>query len=90
MADVLAEGLGDQLRRIGLDPAAARPWSDAVVGFIRAAGLWWLDHPGAMTRVELSEYLAALLWGGGAGLFQLAGIDVDARPRAGVFPPLRS
>jgi AcrR family transcriptional regulator len=89
VADVLTAGLGEQLRRIGLDPAGARPWGDAVVGFILAASLWWLDHPGSMTRVELSDYLAALLWGGGAGVFQSAGVEVDARPPAGVFAPLR-
>jgi AcrR family transcriptional regulator len=85
VADVLTQGLGDQLRAIGLDPAGARPWGEAVVGFIRAASLWWLDHPDTMTRAQLSEYLAALLWGGGAGILQLAGVEVDARPRTGVF-----
>jgi AcrR family transcriptional regulator len=88
VADVLTQALGEQLRLIGLDPAGARPWGEAVVGFIRAASLWWLDNPQTMTRPQLSEYLAALLWGGGAGLFQLAGRDVDARPRPGVFAPL--
>jgi AcrR family transcriptional regulator len=90
VADVLTAALGEQLRAIGLDPAGARPWGTAVVGFIRAASLWWLDNPGTMTREELREYLAALLWGGGAGIFQLAGREVDARPRAGVFRPLSS
>jgi AcrR family transcriptional regulator len=88
VADVLTTALGEQLGSIGLDPAGARPWGEAVVGFIRAASLWWLDHPETMTRAELREYLAALLWGGGAGLFQLAGVEVDARPRSGVFAPL--
>jgi AcrR family transcriptional regulator len=88
VADVLTLALGEQLRGIGLDPAGARPWGEAVVGFIRAASLWWLDNPDAMTRAQLTEYLAALLWGGGAGLFQLTGRDVDARPRPGVFRPL--
>jgi AcrR family transcriptional regulator len=85
VAEVLTFGLGEQLRRIGLDPAGARPWGAAVVGFIRSASLWWLDHRDAMTRAELTEYLGALLWGGGAGIFQLAGLDVDARPRVGIF-----
>jgi AcrR family transcriptional regulator len=88
VADVLTAGLGEQLRAIGLDPAGARPWGEAVVGFIRAASLWWLDNPGTMTRAQLREYLAALLWGGGAGIFQLAGREVDARPRSGVFAKL--
>jgi AcrR family transcriptional regulator len=88
VAEVLTAALGEQLRSIGLDPAGARPWGEAAVGFIRAASLWWLDNPGTMTRPELREYLAALLWGGGAGVFQLAGREVDARPHPGVFAKL--
>jgi AcrR family transcriptional regulator len=88
VADVLTAGLGAQLRSIGLDPAGAEPWGEAVVGFIRAASLWWIDHPGALTRRQLTEYLAALLWGGGAGIFQSVGHEVDARPAPGVFRPL--
>jgi AcrR family transcriptional regulator len=85
IVDVLAVALGEQLRSIGLDPAAARPWSEAAIGFIRAASLWWIDHRDAMDREQLTAYLTALLWGGGAGLFQLAGCDVDARPAVGIF-----
>jgi AcrR family transcriptional regulator len=88
IVDVLTAALGEQLRSIGLDPAAAQPWGEAAVGFIRAASLWWLDHPEAMTRVQLTDYLAALLWGGGAGVYQLAGHAADARPPAGIFRPL--
>lgn len=88
VADVLTAALGEQLRSIGLDPGAAQPWGEAAVGFIRAASLWWLDHPDAMTRVQLTDYLAALLWGGGAGVYQSAGLRVEGRPADGVFPPL--
>ncbi len=88
IVDVLTASLGEQLRSIGLDPAGASPWGEGAVGFIRAASLWWLDHPEAMTRAQLTAYLAALLWGGGAGIFQAAGRDVDARPPTGVFRPL--
>lgn len=88
VADVLTAALGEQLRAIGLDPAGAQPWGEAAVGFIRAASLWWLDNPGTMTRAQLREYLAALLWGGGAGVFQLAGREVDPRPAPGVFARL--
>jgi hypothetical protein len=86
--DVLTAALGEQLRTIGLHPSGARPWGAAVVGFIRSASLWWLENPGSMTRQELTDYLGALLWGGGAGIFQLAGREVDARPSPGVFDPL--
>jgi AcrR family transcriptional regulator len=88
VAEVLTAALGAQLRAAGFDPAGARPWGAAVVGFIRSASLWWLDHPGSMSRQQLTDYLGALLWGGGAGIFQLAGQDVDGRPAAGIFRPL--
>ena len=88
VADILTAALGEQLRAIGLDPAGALPWGEAAVGFIRAASLWWLDNPATMTRAQLREYLAALLWGGGAGVFQLAGREVDARPSPGIFAKL--
>jgi AcrR family transcriptional regulator len=71
-SDVIAAMLGEQLaaslRAQRLDPARAHPWAEAIVGFVSAASLWWLDHPGAMTRDELADYLAALLWGGAAGM----------------------
>ena len=87
VADVLTESLGRRLRGLGLDPRGAQPWGEAIVGFIQAASLWWVEHPDAMTRDQLSDYLAALLWGGVAGVLQGAGQDVDARPAPGIFPP---
>lgn len=50
------------------DPVLRRPWGTAIVGLVKAAGDWWLDHPDAMTRAELAESLTVLLWGEAAGL----------------------
>jgi AcrR family transcriptional regulator len=88
VAQVLTAALGEHLRVIGIDPVSASPWGEAVVGFIRAESLWWLDHPERMSRRELTDYLAALLWGGGAGVYQSAGQPVDSRPAEGIFPRL--
>jgi AcrR family transcriptional regulator len=88
VTDLLTAALAEQLRSCGLDPVGAQPWGEAAVGFIRAASLWWLDHPQAMTRPQLTEYLAALLWGGAAGVYQSTGRRVDGRPAPGVFAPL--
>jgi AcrR family transcriptional regulator len=88
IADLLAEQLGRSLRAGGLDPAFAHPWGDAIVGFINSASLWWLDHPGAMTRDQLADYLSALLWGGAAGVQTYAGQPADPTPPPGVFPRL--
>jgi AcrR family transcriptional regulator len=89
VAQVLTAALGVQLRGIGIDPVAAEPWGEAVVGFIRAASLWWLDHPEQMSRGQLTDYLSALLWGGGAGVYRLVGREVDARPADGIFHTLQ-
>jgi AcrR family transcriptional regulator len=64
IAELLAEQLAAQLRAAGHDPGRAHPWAEAIVGFISAASLWWLDHSDAMTREQLGDYLTALLWGG--------------------------
>lgn len=50
------------------EPVLRQPWGTAIVGMVKAAGDWWLDHPDAMTRAELAESLTVLLWGGPAGL----------------------
>ena len=52
VAELLGEQLAAHLRRGGLDPSYSHPWGEAIVGFINAASLWWLDHPDAMTRVS--------------------------------------
>lgn len=89
---VVAELLGQQLEvhmsEAGLDPGLAHPWGEAIVGFISAASLWWLDHRDAMSREQLADYLSALLWGGAAGVYQSIGEDVDARPPADLFAKL--
>ena len=90
VADLLNRQLAEQLREGDLDPAFAHPWGEAIVGFINAASLWWLDNRDAMSRVQLADYLGALLWGGAAGVYQYVGQPADARPAPGVFPPFRA
>ena len=68
VADLTTSQIAEMLRGLGLDPARAEPWGSAMVGFIRAAGQWWLVNRDAMTRAELADYLTTLLWGGVAGL----------------------
>lgn len=87
VADLLTAVLGAQLASLGLDPSRAQPWGEALVGFIQAASLWWIEHPDAMTRQQLTDYLSALVWGGIAGVRQGAGHEADPRPAPGIFPP---
>ena len=59
--------IGEGLRRAGLDTAPAELWGHALVGYVRAGGDWWLDHP-TISRPVLTEYLTALLWSGFRGI----------------------
>ena len=70
IAAMLATELTGPLQSSGHDPAYAHPWGEAIVGFINAASLWWVDHPGVMTREQLADYLGTLLWGGAAGIHE--------------------
>jgi AcrR family transcriptional regulator len=52
----------------GTTRVAAKPWAAAIVGYVKAAGDWWLDNPGQLTRAELTESLTVLLWSGASGI----------------------
>jgi AcrR family transcriptional regulator len=68
VAGGLARVVGDRLRALGLDSGPAQPWSYGMVGFVQAAGDWWLRDRQPISRAALTEYLTALLWGGIAGI----------------------
>jgi AcrR family transcriptional regulator len=87
IGEIITERLRGHLAAYGRDPAAARPWGIATVGFLRAAGDWWIDHRDAMSREHLAEYLTSLLWGGAAGVYALGGGEIDNRAPEHLFPP---
>jgi len=88
IGDIITQRLRGHLTEHGRDPAAAAPWGIATVGFLRAAGDWWIDHRAEMSREHLAEYLTALLWGGAAGVYSLGGVEVDNRAPERLFPAL--
>jgi AcrR family transcriptional regulator len=69
MAEAIAEQLGRGLALVGSSADLAHPWAEATVGFVRAAGLWWLENPTLMDREPLLEYLTTLLWDGAARIY---------------------
>jgi hypothetical protein len=46
----------------------AQPWGTAIVGLVKAARDWGLEHRSELSRAELVESLSTLLWAGAAGL----------------------
>jgi AcrR family transcriptional regulator len=55
--------IGEQLRRLGRDSGGAEPIAHGVVGFVYAAGDWWVDRR-TMPRAQLVAYLSDFLWDG--------------------------
>jgi AcrR family transcriptional regulator len=71
----VARSLGRGLRDAGLDSGGAEVWAHGIVGFVRAAGDWWLDRR-TMARKDLTDYLVAVLWSGLESLNRQAGTTV--------------
>jgi len=60
---LVAQSIGEELHRNGLDTGVAEPWAYAIVGAVHLAGDRWLENK-TMTRARLVEYLTALVWDG--------------------------
>lgn len=85
IANTLARILGDYLRAFDMDSGGAEPWAHALVGMVQNAGDWWLDRQ-TMSRENLSDYLATIIWHAIDGLLRSAGVQADpAKP----LTPLR-
>lgn len=67
VSDLITSLFAVRLRERGADPRPASPWGVAIVGAVRAAGDWWLDHPGR-SRAQLADDLTELLWNGMAAV----------------------
>lgn len=77
IATNLAKLMGDTLRRLDVDAAAAEPWAHGVVGMGLAVGEWWLRRD-IMTRESASDYLAAFLWNAFSGFAADHGVELDS------------
>jgi len=71
IAGELENTLRDRISPAGSGEAAG-PWAHALVGMTESAGEWWV-HQNRMSRKELVEYLATLLWTGFEGITEPAG-----------------
>lgn len=71
----VARSMGRGLREAGLDSGGAEAWAHGIVGYVRAAGDWWLERR-SMSREDLTHYLVTLLWGGLLSLYSEAGLDL--------------
>ncbi|GAA2811384.1 TetR/AcrR family transcriptional regulator [Saccharopolyspora taberi] len=76
IANTLSRLLGEYMRALGLDSGGVEAWSHGLVGMVQASGDWWLERQ-AMSRENLTDYLAQLIWYGIDGVLRSAGIALD-------------
>ncbi|WP_154697207.1 TetR/AcrR family transcriptional regulator [Lentzea guizhouensis] len=76
IAATLARIIGDYLRAFDMDSGGAEPWAHGLVGMVQNAGDWWLDRQ-TMSRANLSDYLATLIWHALDGVLRAGGIQID-------------
>jgi AcrR family transcriptional regulator len=77
IAEVLTELLAAYLKMFRMDPVVAGPSAHGIVGLVQGAVEWWLDHPGEMTRPQLTDHLTTLIWHGIDGVLRGGGITLD-------------
>lgn len=66
IAGTVAKLMGDTLRRLNVDSAAAEPWAHGLIGMGLAVGEWYLRRD-IMSREATAQYLAAFIWHAFAG-----------------------
>lgn len=57
VADVLRAQLDDHANIVDA-------WARGLTGLVQNVGDWWLDHPNAATRAQLTEQLTTMIWDG--------------------------
>ena len=76
IANSLSRLLGDYLRALGLDSGGVEAWSHGIVGLVQASGDWWLERH-SMSRENLTDYLAQIIWHAIDGVLRSGGIVID-------------
>ncbi len=76
IANSLSRLLGQYLRALGLDSGGVEAWSHGLVGMVQASGDWWLERQ-SMSRDNLTDYLARIIWHAIDGVLRSGGIVID-------------
>ncbi|MGP4019188.1 TetR/AcrR family transcriptional regulator [Saccharopolyspora sp. 5N708] len=76
IANSLSRILGEYLRALGLDSGGVEVWSHGLVGMVQASGDWWLERQ-SMSRHDLTDYLAQIIWFAIDGVLRSAGLVID-------------
>ena len=89
IAAVLSDLLEAYLKLFRMDTGLAGPSAYGIVGLVQGAGEWWLEHPTAMTRDQLTDHLTMLIWHGIDGVLRSGGIVLDPHKPLSLTSQLR-
>jgi AcrR family transcriptional regulator len=89
IAAVLSDLLEAYLKLFRMDTSLAGPSAYGIVGLVQGSGEWWLEHPSAMTRDQLTEHLTVLIWHGIDGVLRSGGIVLDPHKALSLTSQLR-
>jgi AcrR family transcriptional regulator len=65
------------LTAFGLDPAPADTIAFGLVGYVESATTRWLDHPGALSREQLTAQLSGTIWAMLDHTLKQGGVELD-------------
>ncbi|MEQ0564153.1 TetR/AcrR family transcriptional regulator [Amycolatopsis sp. NEAU-NG30] len=65
------------LTAFGLDPAPADTMAFGLVGYVESATTRWLDHPGALSRAQLTGQLTGTIWAMLDHTLRAGGVELD-------------
>ncbi len=66
------------LAAFGLDPAPADTIAFGLVGYVESATTRWLDHPGSLSRPQLTAQLTGTIWAMLDHTLRAGGVELDA------------
>lgn len=69
--------LTDYLTGFDVEHVNAEPLAFGIIGFVESAATRWLDHPGNLTREELTEQLVRWIWAMLDSTLQANGVHLD-------------
>ena len=67
LAARISEAIAREIRGLGLDPAPAPIYANALIGLGAHVGRWWRDHP-EVSLDTITSHTTTLLWSGFGGM----------------------
>jgi AcrR family transcriptional regulator len=81
LAARISEAIARAIRGLGLDPAPAPIYANALIGLGAHVGRWWRDHP-EVSLATVTSHATTLLWSGFGGMMNDPAVRALLQARA--------